>query len=212
MRPAPAEPRRGRPAPRARTGGGEVDADPQRDVADIFLTPFLNLAAGLGDTQSPIGKISPLSSARGMKSMGGISPSRVYPADEGFKTDNLARREVHLRLVIEHELVQVERLAQIGLLRPASVGGAAARARRCLFPFPFPLKVLRSLRQFQLAGDHVGQLSSVRISSGAFQGWVHRGRWSILRGSFRRRSARERSQKKTMPRCLKRGDRTWLRG
>ena len=53
--------------------GGEIDADPQRDWR-YPLAPLLNLAASLGKPQSPMGRISPHSSASGMKSMGGINP------------------------------------------------------------------------------------------------------------------------------------------
>ena len=58
--------------------------------------------------------IKPLRSAAGMKSSGLEEPARrMLPAQERLDTADPAGRELHLRLVVDDELVPLERLAQI---------------------------------------------------------------------------------------------------
>ena len=55
-------------------------------------------------TQSPIGTIRPVSSAIGMKSIGGTTPrSRAIPADQRFDREDAPRPQVDLRLIVQDE-------------------------------------------------------------------------------------------------------------
>ncbi len=66
--------------------------------------------------QRPIGRMSPDSSATGMKRAGRHhAVPRAMPADERLDADDGAGLEVDLRLIVEDELVPRDRLAQVGL-------------------------------------------------------------------------------------------------
>ena len=68
--------------------------------------------------------MSPFSSAIGMKSFGRHEPAgRVLPAHERFEGDDAVLGERHDRLVLHHELVVLQRAAQVGLeLEPGDRG------------------------------------------------------------------------------------------
>ena len=69
-------------------------------------------------TQRPIGTISPVSSASGMNCIGGSTPSSGWVQRSSASTPVICpRRHIHLGLVVQRELVAIERVAQRGLQR-----------------------------------------------------------------------------------------------
>ena len=74
--------------------------------------------------------ISPVCSASGMNSLGGMHPSRrVLPAQQRLETGDLAGAQVQLRLVVHGELVLgVDRLAQVA--EQQQLGRASSRRPR----------------------------------------------------------------------------------
>ncbi len=74
-------------------------------------------------TQAPMGRMSPLSSATGMKRLGREQTlSRVVPTDQGLGAGRDHALELDDRLVVKHELVALERSMQ-GVLRGHPVDG-----------------------------------------------------------------------------------------
>ena len=66
-------------------------------------------------TQAPIGTMSPVSSAIGMKSAGEILPARrMVPAQQRLERANAVVLEVEQRLVVELELIALDREAKVG--------------------------------------------------------------------------------------------------
>ena len=64
-------------------------------------------------TQRPIGTIRPVSSASGMNCAGGSMPIfGMGPAQQRLDAGDLPGRQVHLRLVVQRELVALQRMAQ----------------------------------------------------------------------------------------------------
>ena len=69
-------------------------------------------------TQLPIGTISPVSSAIGMNSVGCQQPAvGVSPAQQRLEPDELLGHELDQRLVVQLELVALDRVAQVALDR-----------------------------------------------------------------------------------------------
>ena len=135
-----------------------------------------------------MGRISPLSSARGMKSIGGISPrSGCCQRISASSPTILARRELDLRLVVQHKLRASP--------APAADPTCAARSRprfsdarvccaRCL------RNALPQPAQFQLAGHDIGQaLQHAQLVHGHARAAAGSRRSSALPGSCRRPSA-----------------------
>ena len=99
-------------------------------------------AQAVRSTHSPIGTISPVSSAIGMKSSGAIMPRvGMAPAQQRLEAGDAAAGNVDQRLVMDLELASAQRAAQIGfelapLLRGAlhlrleeAIGAVALRLR-----------------------------------------------------------------------------------
>ena len=72
-------------------------------------------------THSPSSLIRPVSSASGMKSPGMTRPRLGLPAHQRLHGDDLAALEVHLRLVVQHEILFHHRAAQRRLERHAAL-------------------------------------------------------------------------------------------
>ena len=69
-------------------------------------------------TQRPIGTISPVSSASGMNCIGGSTPSSGWVQRNSASTPVICpRRQIHLRLVMQRELIALEGVAQRGFQR-----------------------------------------------------------------------------------------------
>ena len=105
---------------------GEVD----RDVERALRRGAARATRGPGGrrvscTQRPIGSIRPLSSAIGTKSPGSSRPRSGWsPAHQRLEAGDLAAAQGDQRLVVERQLVALERLAQLALdLEPAQRPG-----------------------------------------------------------------------------------------
>ena len=73
-------------------------------------------AQAVRSTHLPIGAIRPISSAIGMKRVGGtISCSDTLPANQRFGTDDTPCAHVDARLIVQLELLTLERAAQLVL-------------------------------------------------------------------------------------------------
>ena len=80
-------------------------------------------------TQSPIGTISPLSSATSMNSTGRDQPrGRVVPPHQRLEADGLAGRQLDDRLVVQLERAVLDRLVELGAhLQPLEHRGVQRR-------------------------------------------------------------------------------------
>ena len=108
---------------------GHVDAHRERPARRRGV-PRARLAAGLAAAPTArAATISPVSSATGMNSIGATTPAlRMSPAQERLDADDLARRQVHDRLVEHDELVALEGPLEVALERePGERGRVHAR-------------------------------------------------------------------------------------
>ena len=147
---------------------GDVHRDRERTARGAPRPP-----AGLFEHPGVSGRIRPVSSAMGMKEPGCSSPCAGGSSAPAPRRVHLARVELGLRLVVQHELVVLHRLAQLGeklqlvdvvRVEVGAVGdGAGARALR---------GVHRDVGALQQSGDVV-----------ASSGSVPRRRWPARRGA-----------------------------
>ena len=113
-------------------------------------------------THSPIGSISPLLSASGMKSAGEIMPRSGWcQRISASAADQRALPDVDLRLVVERELVAVERLAQHDLELHALEAGAAAHLGRVELELAAAVVLHPVQRHVGAAQEAVGGLAVV---------------------------------------------------
>src|SRR3990167_3839120 len=86
------------------------------------LSHWAASAQDLRSTHSPSGRIRPVSSASGMKSSGGgqarprggrLRGRRVAPTDQRLEPEDLAVAGAGLRLVMDHQVLVDDRLAQL---------------------------------------------------------------------------------------------------